>query len=36
MGDMYISFVVPIFNEEGNIEKLHQEILKVIKNLQKN
>ena len=35
MGDMYISFVVPIFNEEGNIEKLHQEILGVIKDLQK-
>jgi glycosyltransferase involved in cell wall biosynthesis len=32
---MYISFVVPIFNEEGNVEKLHQEILKVVKTLQK-
>lgn len=32
---MYISFVVPIFNEEGNLEKLHQEILKVVKTLQK-
>lgn len=32
---MYISFVVPIFNEEGNVEKLHQEILKVAKSLKK-
>ena len=32
---MYISFVVPIFNEEGNIAKLHEEILKVAKSLKK-
>lgn len=32
---MYISFVVPIFNEEGNVKKLHEEILKVAKSLKK-
>ncbi|MBU1033809.1 glycosyltransferase family 2 protein [Patescibacteria group bacterium] len=32
---MYISFVVPIFNEEGNVKKLHEEILKVAKVLKK-
>lgn len=32
---MHISFVVPIFNEEGNVAKLHEEILKVAKNLKK-
>jgi len=33
---MYISFVVPIFNEEGNLEKLHQQILLVAQQLAKN
>lgn len=32
---MHISFVVPIFNEEGNVAKLHEEILKVAKALKK-
>jgi glycosyltransferase involved in cell wall biosynthesis len=32
---MQISFVVPIFNEEGNVAKLHQEILDVAKQLKK-
>lgn len=32
---MHISFVVPIFNEEGNVAKLHQEILIVAKSLKK-
>lgn len=32
---MHISFVVPIFNEEGNVAKLHQEILSVAKSLKK-
>jgi len=32
---MYISFVVPIFNEEGNVKKLYEEILKVAKSLKK-
>ena len=32
---MYISFVVPIFNEEGNVAKLHEEILKVATSLKK-
>lgn len=32
---MYISFVVPIFNEEGNVKKLHEEILKVAKTFKK-
>lgn len=32
---MQISFVVPIFNEEGNVAKLHQEILGVAKSLKK-
>ncbi len=30
---MQISFVVPIFNEEGNVAKLHEEILKVARGL---
>lgn len=28
--DKFISFVVPLFNEEGNVEKLYREITKVI------
>ncbi|MCC6710916.1 MAG: glycosyltransferase family 2 protein [Candidatus Pacebacteria bacterium] len=32
---MYISFVVPVFNEEGNVSKLHEEILKVAKAFKK-
>lgn len=32
---MYISFVVPVYNEAGNVAKLHAEILKVAKSLKK-
>ncbi len=32
---IYISFVIPVHNEEGNIKKLHQEILQVANQLQK-
>ncbi len=32
---MYISFVVPIFNEEGNVAKLHEELLRVARSLKK-
>ncbi|MDD3888169.1 MAG: glycosyltransferase family 2 protein [Patescibacteria group bacterium] len=30
---MYISFVVPLYNEAGNLKQLHQELMEVIKQL---
>jgi glycosyltransferase involved in cell wall biosynthesis len=33
--NIYISFVVPVYNEEGNVAKLHKEILEVAKKIGK-